>query len=81
MSGSKLFSYVETYRLMIEKINKFDRIIEKKCVSKGKTLDMSGGHKQKRSYSFRKGTGGMGFKRQGQEDTKSGAPRHITEFA
>lgn len=66
--ATKLFSYVETYRQMIEKINKFDKIIEHKGSSSGKTLDMrGGGAKQKRNYRCSKkidgdapqGTGGF----------------------
>ena len=56
---------------MIEKINKFDKIIEKQ--SGGKTLDMSAGNiKRKRTYTMSKGPG---------ESGGGGYPKHITEYS
>ena len=67
----KLLSYVETYRSMIEKINKFDKIIERNGT--GKTLDMSSGIKRKRTYTMRKG---------GKESPGSGGsyPKHVHDY-
>ena len=71
--GGKLFSYVETYRQMIEKINKFDKIIERKGTSKGKTLDMSNG---KRRYSKHRNLDKAG------KSTPSGSsyPSHVVDY-
>jgi len=53
-AGTKLLSYVETYRSMIEKINNYDKIIQRSG-SSGKTLDLSGGGnlRKKRTYTMR----------------------------
>jgi len=65
-------SYVETYRQMIEKINNYDKIIERNGTS-GKTLDMSGsGVKRKRSYTMRTKPTTPGG--------KTGFPKHIHEY-
>jgi len=70
----KLQSYVETYKTMIEKINKFDKIISKQ--SGGKTLDMSAGNiKRKRTYTMSKKPGESGGGGHG------GYPKHIGEYA
>jgi hypothetical protein len=61
---------------MIEKINKFEKIIESKSkFGTGKTLDMSNGLRRKRTYSRRGGDGGKATPR--KED---GVSRNVTEF-
>ena len=60
---------------MIEKINKFEKIIEKKGnTGAGKTLDMSNGMRWKRTYTNR---GGGEGKTSGAKHSDS---RHVTEL-
>ena len=70
--GSKLLSYVETYRQMIEKLNNYDKIIQRSG-SLGKTLDMSGNGnlKRKRTYTMRA---------KGEGELTGGHPKHIQEY-
>lgn len=58
---------------MIEKINKFDKIIERKGTSKGKTLDMSNG---KRRY-----TKNRNLEKAGKATpSKNGYPSYVVDY-
>lgn len=73
-------SYVETYRAMIDKLEKFEKIIQSKKDYKfgagaGMTLDMSG-------RRLRMGDGApISYKPSDRGAASSGHPRHIQEFA